>query len=104
MRSVPFDWCPRAEMELERFLDLHDGWPHSMTAIRRRVNKSLRLAHGLSEETTKPHGLRATAASELAARGVTVMTLKNFFGWQQISTAQSYIESSSERARKDLYR
>lgn len=104
VRSVPFDWCPRAEMELERFLDLHDGWPHSMTAIRRRVNKALRLAHGLEESTTKPHGLRATAASELAARNVSAMTLMQMFGWAQISTAQAYLEASPERSRKQLYR
>lgn len=103
-RSVPFDWCPRAEIALERFLDLYDGWPYSMSALRRRVNKPLRLAHDLDESDCKPHGLRATAATELAARGVPAVTLKQIFGWSQIATAQSYVETSPERSRKQLYR
>lgn len=103
-RSVPFDWCPRAEITIERFMDLYDAWPYSMSALRRRVNKPLRLAHGLTEEDCKPHGLRATAATELAARGVPATTLKQVFGWSQISTAQHYVETSPERSRKQLYR
>lgn len=104
VRSVPFDWSPRSEIALERFTDLYDQWPHSMSALRRRVNKPLELAEGLSTDDCKPHGLRATAATELAARGVTAPTLKNMFGWSQLSTAQSYISGSPERSRKDLYR
>lgn len=97
------DWCPRAEITVERFLDIYDEWPHSMSALRRRVNKPLRLTEGLDENTTKPHGLRATAASELSARNVSAPTLKQFFGWNQLSTAQSYIDSNPERSRKQLY-
>jgi len=103
-RSIPFDWCPRAEIQIEKFFSLYDQFPYSQSALQRRVKKGLNLAVGLSEEDCSPHGLRATAATELAARGIRAPTLQQLFGWSQISTAQNYVNSSPERSQKQLYR
>lgn len=101
-REVPFDWCPRAEIVLERFCDVYDEWPKSMSALRRRVDRSLELADVLEVGDTTPHGLRATAASRLAAMGVSAPVLQAYFGWAQISTAQAYISSSPDRTQSQL--
>jgi len=103
-RSIPFDWCPRAEIQLEKFFTLYDEFPYSQSAIQRRVNKSLELSVVVDKEDCSPHGLRATAATELAARGIPAPTLQQLFGWSQISTAQNYVSSSPERSQKQLYR
>lgn len=103
-RSIPFDWCPRAEIQLEKFFSLYDQFPYSQSALQRRVNKSLRLSVVVDEDDCSPHGLRATAATELSARKIPAPTLKQFFGWSQIATAQSYIDSSAKRSQRQLYR
>jgi len=68
-RDVPFDFCPRAEMAVERFFERFDTWPESQTTINRRVHTVLEAVGEFTRETTTPHGLRATAATHLAARG-----------------------------------
>ena len=103
-RSIPFDWCPRAEIQLEKFFTLYDQFPYSQSAIQRRVNKSLELSVVVDKNDCSPHGLRATAATELAARGIPAPTLQQLFGWSQIATAQNYVNSSPERSQKQLYR
>lgn len=103
-RSIPFDWCPRAEIQLEKFFTLYEQFPYSQSALQRRVNKSLELSVVVNKDDCSPHGLRATAATELASRGIPAPTLQQLFGWSQISTAQNYINSSPERSQKQLYR
>jgi len=101
-REVPFDWCPRAEIAIERFFDVFDQWNKSMSALRRRLDKSLELADGLEVGDTSPHGLRATAASHVAGKGLKAPALQAMFGWSQISTAQAYIASSPDNTQSQL--
>lgn len=101
-REVPFDWCPRAEIAIERFFDVFDAWPKSMSALRRRVDKSLELGEGLEVGQTTPHGLRATAASYIAGRGIKATPLQAMFGWASLETAQAYVISSPENTQTQL--
>lgn len=52
-----------------------------------------------------PHGLRATAATRFASRGLDTVALQSMFGWAQLSTAHNYIRRSGEntaRAIRDI--
>jgi len=102
-RKVPFDWDPRTELVIERFFDRFDEWPESRTTINRRVSECLRLADELEEEDCNPHGLRATAASRMAARGLSTLAMKSMFGWSSISTAKAYVSDSPENTQRQLH-
>lgn len=101
-REVPFDWSPRCEIVIERFFDVFDGWEKSMSALRRRVDRSLELAEKLEVGDTTPHGLRATAASHIAGRGIEATPLQAMFGWASLQTAQYYVVSSPDNTQTQL--
>lgn len=98
-RSVPYDFDPRVEIAVERFLERYpDGWPLSNSSVNRRLEWAQDAADGLGGCIVHPHGLRATAATFHAAQGVDAISLKAIFGWAQLSTARCYVSSSPERA------
>jgi len=104
-REVPFDATPRAELVVERYFDRFDRFQTSQTGVNRRVNSAAEEARELDPADVRPHGLRATAATRYAARGLDVIALQSMFGWSQLSTAQSYIRRSGEntaRAIRDI--
>lgn len=103
-RDVPFGHNPRAELAIERFFDLpdRDAWALSKSAIDRRLNKALQNADELDVHATMPHGLRATAATEMAAKNIDTLSLKNIMGWSDFQTAQAYLSESAERAERAL--
>jgi len=102
-RSVPFDWRARVEIMIERFFERFDEWPVSQSVLGRRVKKSLRNAHEIDEETTHCHGLRATAATHHAGRGISTLTLQSLMGWAQASTARAYVRASPENTQRELH-
>jgi hypothetical protein len=102
-RAVPFDWSARVEICVERFFDGFDRWPVSRTTTNRRVNKALEKADELTPSTTHCHGLRATAASHHAGRGMPTLALQALMGWAQPSTARSYVRSSPENTQRELH-
>lgn len=101
-RDIPFGWNPRVELVVERYFDRFDGFERSQTAINRRVHEALDLAPGLDRDTTTPHGLRATAATELASRGLGELALQNMLGWVSLSTARDYVASTPKNTRREL--
>lgn len=102
-RAVPFDWSARLEICIERFFDDFDEWPVARSTTNRRVNEALRHADELTEDTTHCHGLRATAASHHAARGMPTLALQSLMGWAQPSTARSYVRASPENTQRELH-
>jgi len=102
-RSVPFDWSARIEICVERFFDDFDRWPVSRSTTNRRVNEALENADELTVEDTHCHGLRATAASHHAGRGMPTLALQALMGWAQPSTARSYVRSSPENTARELH-
>lgn len=101
-RAVPFDFDAEVESVVSNWFWDHDGWPLSRAAVNRRVDK-VAAAAGLE---LYPHALRATAATNLAYRGVPAAALQSMMGWSQLSTAQKYLRLSGEatsRALNDAY-
>lgn len=102
-REVPFGHDARTELHIERFFQTRDEWGMSKSALNRRLNKALRHADELTVDTTMPHGLRATAASALAAQQADPLTLKSFMGWASFQTAKCYISESADRTERALF-
>lgn len=103
-RSIPFDWHPRTEIAIEQFFERgRDGWMLSKTALNRRINKALSYADELTEDSTMPHGLRATAASYHSSRGVPAITLQSLMGWSCMSTSRRYIRQSADTTSRALH-
>jgi len=100
-RQVPFDFSSRAEMAIEDFFDVVDRYPNSRTTVNRRVDDAL-VAAGFDKNYTSPHGLRATAATFHAGRGLDVIPMQSMFGWVQMSTAMKYINSSGANTQRAL--
>lgn len=70
--------------------------------MNRRVGRAAEAAEGLSSDDIHPHGLRATAATRYAARGLDVIALQSMFGWAQLSTAHNYIRRSGENTARAI--
>jgi integrase len=102
-REVPFDFDPRVTLCIERFFDKYDEYPCSGQSINRRLKKAAELADDLEPEQIYPHGMRATAATYHAARGLDVIPLQSLMGWAQVSTAHSYVSSSGENTKRALH-
>ncbi len=100
-RSVAYDFSARVELVVERFFDRHDGWPFAKSTADRRLAEALEAA-GFAPGITSLHGLRATAASHHAGRGLDLLALQSYFGWANLDTAQHYLALSSERTQNAL--
>lgn len=103
VREIPFDFDPRTELAIERFFSKYDEYPCSRQSINRRVKRAAEEAPELDREGIYPHCLRATAATQMAARGLDVLPLQSMFGWSKLSTAQNYIKSSGENTARALH-
>lgn len=102
-RSIPFDFSPRCEIVVERFFEAHNKWPKSKTVLNRRIKRAAELSHELTVDDVTPHGLRATAASTLAAKGLSTLPLQAFMGWADLSTARVYISQSPEHTARAVH-
>lgn len=90
------------ELIVERYFDRFDSCQASQTGLGRRVKRAAENADELEPSDVKPHGLRATAATRFAARGLDVIALQALFGWSQISTSQRYIRRSGEHTARAI--
>lgn len=102
-REVPWDFDPRVSLMIERFFDRYDGWPVSRQAVNRRVKKAAELADELEPSDIYPHCLRSTAATALAAKGMSRFPFQAMFGWADSSTAERYIATSGENTARALH-
>lgn len=101
-REIYVGWDPRTMVALERFADRYDAWPLSSQGVARRVQWAAEAAAGLEADDVYPHALRATAATELAGRGLESHALLQYFGWSQLSTAQVYLGRSAGNTARQL--
>ena len=101
-REVPFDVNPRAELLTERYFDRFESFTLSQTGVNRRVTAAAEAAPELDADGIHPHGLRATAATRFASRGLDVIALQSMFGWAQLSTAHNYIRRSGENTARAI--
>lgn len=100
-RKIPFDFSTKNEIIIEDFFNMVDRYPNSRTTINTRVNDALEVT-GFDKDKTNPHGLRATAASFHAGRGLSTLSLQSMFGWKQIETAMKYISKSGINTQREL--
>lgn len=100
-RELPFDRYVRVGLALEDYFDRYDEFMASQTAVNRRVNRLAEMVEVVDSETTYPHCLRATAATELATE-LDAIGLKQFMGWAGIEVALRYIQESGRRTRRML--
>jgi integrase len=102
VRDVPYRFSQRVGVAIEMLLKEFDGFPHSFSTLQRRLNESLDAAPDLNRESTTLHGLRATAASYHAGRGLDAGPLQSMFGWEDLSTARNYIAVDGEMTARAL--
>jgi len=102
VRDVPFGWDQRIAVAIEWLIDTYGGWPHSFSTLQRRLETALELADGLDKSDTTLHGLRATAASYHAGRGLDAGPLQSMFGWRDLSTARNYIAVDGQMTARAL--
>jgi len=100
-RDVPFDFSQRGIMAIEDFFDTVKRYPNSRTTVNRRVDDAL-IAAGFAKNYSSPHGLRATAASYHAGRGLDMVAMQSMFGWVELSTALKYINASGTNTQRAL--
>lgn len=70
--------------------------------IKKIAKKAGIRVKGMSKETISPHILRATAATRLAAGGMSAVGLCYFCGWSSLKMGQHYINITM--AKRDAYR
>lgn len=101
-RDVPFHFSARIGTALEFLDEEHGGWPYSFSTLQRRLSMTLEAGPKLSGEATSPHGLRATAASYHAGRGLDMAALRAMFGWEDLETAEQYLNVDGAMTRRAL--
>lgn len=102
VRAVPFHFSSRIAVSIELLLDCHGGWPYSFSTLQRRIETAVEHAPRLSSGVTSPHGLRATAASYHAGRGLDLTALRAMFGWEDITTARQYLNVDGAMTKREL--
>lgn len=102
VRAVPFHFSYRVRVTIELLLNRHGGWPYSFSTLQRRLTTALEHAPKISENATSLHGLRATAASYHASRGLDLAALRAMFGWEDITTARQYLNVDGAMTRRAL--
>jgi len=102
VRDVPYHFSPRIEVVIDLLMDAHDGWPYSFSTLKRRLETAIDHAPSLENDATSPHGLRATAASYHAGRGLEMAALRAMFGWEDITTARQYLNVGGAMTRRAL--
>jgi len=102
VRPIPFHFSTRVQTAIELLLRRHGGWPYSFSTLRRRLDTALREAPSLDPESTSLHGLRATAASYHASRGLDLAAFRSMFGWEDLETARQYLNIDGAMTRRAL--
>ena len=102
VRDVPFGWDQRISVAIEWLIDTHGGWPYSFSTLQRRLEMALEKAEALESDDTSLHGLRGTAASYHAGRGLDSGPLQSMFGWSDLATAKNYIAVDGEMTARAL--
>lgn len=102
VRDVPYGWDQRISVAIDWLIDNHGGYPNSFSTLQRRLDTALELADDLETDSTSLHGLRGTAASYHAGRGLDAGPLQSMFGWEDLSTARNYIAVDGEMTARAL--
>lgn len=109
-------WMPKTEMgvrsvfispELEPILQAcfetvkplrqvsRQGWEWRLSRVAKRTN---------IEHRVYPHCLRATCATLWSTQGMSAPSLQYLMGWEQLESAEHYVQSTKKRAIKEARR
>jgi len=102
VRDIPFHFSTRVAVSIKLLSEMHGGWPYSFSTLKRRLETAIKHAPRLNQDATSPHGLRATAASYHAGRGLDLAALRAMFGWEDITTARQYLNVGGAMTRRAL--
>lgn len=102
VRDVPYGWDQRIAVAIEWLIDEYGGYPNSFSTLQRRLDTTLELADRLETDDTSLHGLRGTAASYHAGRGLDAGPLQSMFGWSDLATARNYIAVDGQMTARAL--
>lgn len=102
VRDIPYGFSQRVATTTELLIDENGGWSYSFSTLQRRLDQALEHAPRIDPDATTLHGLRATAASFHAGRGLESAALQAMFGWEDLSTAKSYVSIDGEMTRRAL--
>lgn len=69
--------------------------------LNRRITRIQEKA-GLEDVKVSPHVLRHTAATLAAENGMSTFHLKEFFGWENVETAEKYVHISGKGVRESI--
>ena len=69
--------------------------------VRQQLKRTAKKV-GLDAFNIHPHVLRHSRASQLAAEGWTVFELMEFFGWDNIETAQQYVQTAGKQIKRKV--
>ena len=87
--------------EIEPYLrQLGEGVNRSRQALEQRFERIRQRA--MPTVPAYPHCLRASFATRLAEQGMSAPSLTYIMGWQTLSPAESYIQSSMKRAHQEF--
>ncbi|WP_436910208.1 site-specific integrase [Halosimplex marinum] len=101
-RPIPFHFSARVQLAVESLADEYGGWPYSFSTLQRRLDAALDCARSLDRTSTSLHGLRATAASYHASRGLELAAFRSMFGWEDLETARQYLNIDGAMTRRAL--
>lgn len=101
-REIYFGFSPRVKLWIERFVDRYGEWEWSVQTVNRRVERAAEHAERLSPADVGPHGLRATAATWHAGRGLEAHALCQLMGWANLGVAECYLSRSGENTARQL--
>jgi integrase len=105
-----FIWTPKTKAgqrsliivhEIEPYLkQLNDGINRSRQALEQRFER-IRQRNQL-HKVCYPHALRATFATRLAEQGISAPSLTYLMGWETLTPAEHYIQSTMKRAYAEM--
>lgn len=101
-REIYYGFSPRIEIVVREFVGNYRSWPTSQSGITRRVERVAELSDAIDPNEIRPHALRATAASYIAGRGMSIQGLLQMFGWSDHRVGVKYITRSARNTKRML--
>lgn len=102
-RTLPYATFKFASEAIRAYFAAYERVDASESTVWRRVRK-LATAAGIQRCRVYPHSLRATAATQFAAMGLSEADLCSIMGWSDIKVAQHYVKVAGVNVEAALER
>lgn len=102
-RDIPFDWLDEEDKKIIReYFNEHERYPKSRATINRRIDRIIAATEIIDKDDVYPEALRSHAAISLANRGVGIINLREFLGYDGYRKAIKILEHVSDAPEFDL--